>query len=139
MAMFEQIVLTVVSGVVVPILLETWKARKQKSGNVQTPPSTIAQTQPASDISAPQSQMVPQMAATNSSPLPTIPMVKKESWLKTLLRIIISAISGTFFALITSVILNPDESEFTNTDAFLSIIFVYATWAILSRYGYFKR
>lgn len=119
--MMEQIVLTLVSGVVVPILLETWKARREG-----------AKQSPATEPAAP---------ATTSAGIPDSALAPRPipaagpSLVKIILRLVLAAVFGTIIALIVSVLIGPDTSEFTTQDGVLSVLFVLVLWYVLGKFG----
>lgn len=112
--MLEQIVLTLVSGVAVPILLETWKNRRdQPKATSEAEPRPAAQAKPV-DAPAP---------------------AARPSLLRASLRLGLAAVGGTIIALVVSVIIGPDTTEFTTQDGVLSFLFVLGLWYLLGKYG----
>lgn len=128
MALTDQIVLTLVSGVVVPILLESWRGYKAKNSLSQSPPSQNRSTTPAVE-SIPQKAVAPVEARLQQGP----------GFFKKAARVIISMIVGTFIALIVSASLDPESTEFTALDGVLSAVFVTLSWFLLGRFGPLSR
>lgn len=119
--MMEQIVLTLVSGVVVPILLETWKARREGS---RPAPATEPAAPATTSAGIPASALAPR-------PIPSA----GPSLIKIILRLVLAAVFGTIIALIVSVSIGPDTSEFTTQDGVLSVLFVLVLWYVLGKFG----
>lgn len=116
--MMEQIVLTLVSGVAVPILLEAWRSRQQR-----------AQAAPAGAAALP-AAAEPVPAAAAPAPASGLPPL-----LRSVLRLLLAAVVGTLTALVVSVAIGPDTTDFTTLDGVLSFIFVLLFWYLLGKAG----
>lgn len=128
MALAEQVILTLVSGVVVPILLESWRGYNTRNSVSQSPPNQNRSTTPAVE-SIPQKAVAPVEARSQQRP----------GFFKKVARIIISMIVGTLIALAVSASLDPESTEFTALDGVLSAVFVTLLWFLLGRFGPLSR
>ena len=116
--MLENIIMTLVSGLVIPILLEGWRNRRGKT--------------------AAPAQAVEESPASVSAAAPPAPSRPNRHLLRSAARLFLAAIIGFVAALVVSVQLDPDTSDFTSTDAVLSVLCIGIIWFVLGKVGPLK-
>ena len=117
--MLENIIMALVSGLVIPILLEGWRNRRGKTAA----PAQAVEESPAS---------------VSAAAAPSAPSRPNRHLLRSAARLFLAAIIGFVAALVVSVQLDPDTSDFTSTDAVLSVLCIGIIWFVLGKVGPLK-
>lgn len=117
--MLENIIMALVTGLVVPILLEGWRNRQGKA-------------------SAPARAVVSDPTPASVAAAPSAPSRPNRHLLRSASRLILAAIIGFVTALVISIQLDPDTNDFTSTDAVLSVLCIGIIWFVLGKFGPLK-
>jgi hypothetical protein len=117
--MLENIIMALVTGLVVPMLLEGWRNRQ---GKAHAPAPAVGSNPTPASVPA-------------ASPAPG-----RTNWhlLRSFARLFLAATIGFVAALVISIQLDPDTNDFTSTDAVLSVLCIGIIWFVLGKVGPLK-
>ena len=118
--MLENIVMALITGIVIPIVLETWRNRRDRV----RPPAPTVEASPT---------------VTSTAAAAPTPSRAGRPVLRAVARLFLAGLIGVFIAVVISVLLAPESADtFSTGDGVLSAIAVAIVWFILGKVGPLK-